>query len=84
VRGPLFGFVIALLVSLIVLALVVFSDIAVRVLEDANRRIAEFANVTPTTEYSSTADQVVSGLAYVLAAATLFAVVAYSAYRGRR
>jgi hypothetical protein len=77
VRGPLFGFLVALVIVLVVLAVVYAADIVLRALESARDSIAKALNVTATTEYSAQADQVAAGLAVVVVAAVLFIIALY-------
>jgi len=74
IKGPLFGFIVALIIVLAILALIYVSDIAIRALENTNREIAKTLEVEETTEYSKRADQVVASLAIILVAAILFII----------
>ena len=83
-RGPLFGFAVALVATLVILGLVLAVDITLRVIEDANQRIAGTLEVEPSKEFSEQADRALAPIPYVLAASVLFAIVVYGAHRSKR
>jgi hypothetical protein len=83
-RGPFLGFLVALIIILVVLGLVYMADIALRILEGANRDIARALDVNATTEYSERADQVAASLVVVLAASILFIIVVMTVHLKRR
>jgi hypothetical protein len=84
IRGPLFGFLVALIVILVVLGLIYMGDIASRALENVNKEIAKTLEVNATTEYSQRADQLIASLAIILVASIIFIIVVLTIHLKRR
>jgi hypothetical protein len=84
VRGPFFGFLLALIVIMAVLATMYIADIASRALERVNEQIASALEVNPTTEFSERADRLVASLAVIIVAAILFLIVLVTVHLRRR
>jgi len=84
VRGPFFGFLLALIVIVAVLATMYLADIASRALERVNEQIASVLEVNATTEYSERADKLVASLAVIIAAAVVFLIVLVTIHLKRR
>ena len=84
VRGPFFGFLLALIVIIAVLATIYLADIASRALESINRQIASVLEVNATTEYSERADVLVASLAVIVVAAIMFLIVLVTVHLKRR
>jgi predicted membrane protein len=84
VRGPFFGFLLALIVIVAVLATMYLADIASRALESVNRQIASVLEVNATTEYSERADAVVASLAVIVVAAVVFLIALVTIHLKRR
>jgi uncharacterized membrane protein len=84
VRGPFFGFLVALIVIVAVLATIYLVDIASRALESVNRQIASALEVNATTEFSERADKLVASLAVIIVAAIVFLIVLVTVHLKRR
>jgi tellurite resistance protein TehA-like permease len=84
VRGPFFGFLIALIVIMAVLATIYLADIACRALESVNKQIASAMGVNATTEYSESSDKLVASLAVIIAAAIVFLIALVTVHLKRR
>ncbi len=84
IRGPLFGFLLALITAFVVLGIIYVVDIVLHVLGDINREIAGVFGVEPSTSYSQRADEAAASLAIIFVASILFIIVVFTVYLKRR
>jgi heme/copper-type cytochrome/quinol oxidase subunit 2 len=78
VQGPFAGFLIVLIIVLVMIGIIYAVDIALNALDQANTAVAQGLNTTPSTFYSSNAEQALTPVVVPVIIMLVIAVAAFT------
>jgi heme/copper-type cytochrome/quinol oxidase subunit 2 len=77
-QGPFAGFLIVLIAVLVMIGIIYAVDIALNALDQANTAMAQGLNATPSTFYSSNAEQTLTPVVVPIIIMLVIAVAAFT------
>jgi len=77
-QGPFAAFLIVLIVVLVMIGIIYAADIALNALDKANTAVAQGLNATPSTFYSSNAEQTLTPVVVPIIIMLVIAVAAFT------